>query len=224
MLHSDSSFPVFSSRRYQVQSYTESPGLTSILPQCWTTWQSSIWAYLSSCDLSSCLTTSSYLSTYSASDWGYAIQIRWASTDLPSLETDPLNAGAKPTWSTSTSTAPRVTVTQSPSSNRLSTGAKAGIGAGVGFVGPLLLGFVIMMIRRRRHEPYPGFGAAQPIARDDGQPYMVGSAVVQDIPLPMSPVPSYSPHNAMSQPSLSTSPVGNGKGQIYLSGNSGYGV
>ncbi|KAI1073531.1 hypothetical protein F5B20DRAFT_501182 [Whalleya microplaca] len=119
------------------------------------------------------------------------IQIRWAETDIPMLETHPLTPGLKPlkplaTPGTGTNSSPGSTVTvHAGSGSRLSTAAQAGIGVGVGLLGLLafaLGGFLIWRYRKRRREAgglgpnnamqqAPGAGAYRyPYMRGPGQP------------------------------------------------------
>lgn len=83
---------------------------------------------------------------------GSAIQVRWASSDLPRLATDPLAYGRTVSLAPTTPAQNSTTPEPSPGGGGLSTGAKIGIGLGVPFgVGALaLLGFILFYLRRRR--------------------------------------------------------------------------
>jgi hypothetical protein len=98
--------------------------------------------------------TSSYTTDYTttSSDSAYAIQVRWASSDLCSLETDPLNFGQKPTGCNNSTGGGSTSSPSSGGSGGLSTGAKIGIGLGVGIVGLIALGAIGFFFIWRAHE------------------------------------------------------------------------
>jgi hypothetical protein len=87
-----------------------------------------------------------------------AIQIRWASSDLPSLETHPLTQGLVPTASSTSSSSSSVAPSQTgrpfptpePAGGELPVGAKAGIGVGAGVVAIALAVLAFFLIKSYR--------------------------------------------------------------------------
>ncbi|PYH90756.1 hypothetical protein BO71DRAFT_452572 [Aspergillus ellipticus CBS 707.79] len=93
---------------------------------------------------------------------GYAISIRWQSTDFttPSATTTTAAISTASTASSTTSgtQSPTASPTSSPSPSGLSTGAKAGIGIGVAAAGILAILLGLFFMRRRKAKaPSPHF-------------------------------------------------------------------
>ncbi|OTA92225.1 hypothetical protein M434DRAFT_328493 [Hypoxylon sp. CO27-5] len=132
-------------------------------------------------------------------DLSYAqvmIQIRWAESDLSTLETHPLTPGltiaAKTSGSvidateTGPSSGATVTVLSNPESGRdgLPVGAQVGIGVGVGLFGLLAVGLVVFFILRYRKRRANGQSPSQPPSMQQPPP---GQVPIQQYPYGLGP-------------------------------------
>jgi hypothetical protein len=88
-----------------------------------------------------------------------AVQVRWAATDLPSLETHPLSPGVKPTSAIPATAGGPTGSTFEPSQPQLTPAAKAAIGLGTVLGVALLAGLVLLgVVLFRRRERGRGEG------------------------------------------------------------------
>ncbi|KAI0105358.1 hypothetical protein F4776DRAFT_657872 [Hypoxylon sp. NC0597] len=132
-------------------------------------------------------------------DLSYAqvmIQIRWAESDLSTLETHPLTPGltiaAKTSGSvvdateTGPATGATVTVLSNPGSSQdgLPVSAQVGIGVGVGLFGLLAIGLMVFFILRYRKRRANGQGPSQPPSIQQSPP---GHIPVQQYPYGLGP-------------------------------------
>lgn len=132
-------------------------------------------------------------------DLSYAqvmIQIRWAESDLSTLETHPLTPGltiaAKTSGSvvdateTGPATGATVTILSNPGSSQdgLPVSAQVGIGVGVGLFGLLAIGLMVFFILRYRKRRANGQGPSQPPSIQQSPP---GHVPVQQYPYGLGP-------------------------------------
>ncbi|OTA58960.1 hypothetical protein K449DRAFT_116608 [Hypoxylon sp. EC38] len=145
-------------------------------------------------------------------DLSYAqvmIQIRWAESDLSTLETHPITPGltiaAKTSGSvidateTGPSSGATVTVLSNPESGRdgLPVGAQVGIGVGVGLFGLLAVGLVVFFILRYRKRRANGQSPSQPPSMQ--QP-PTGQVPIQQYPYGLGPGQQGQPPQGYPQP------------------------